>query len=177
MKCAYTNKNTYIEDTITKQTIKRFFEERAKTNMVIGIIGENCSGKSTLAEEIKNTIGAEIITGKDYLRMAKSESEAVSLFKEKLSNALTGENLIYVISEKEHVSLLPDGAVRILVKADIDTIKERFKSRMHGNLPVPVEQMIERKHGMFDNGVYDHQFDGASGNPSDICGIIKDIIT
>lgn len=39
--------------------------------MVIGIIGENCSGKSTLAEEIKKTIGAEIITGKDYLRMAK----------------------------------------------------------------------------------------------------------
>ena len=144
--------------------------------MVIGIIGENCSGKSTLAEEIKNTIGAEIITGKDYLRMAKSESEAVSLFKEKLNNALTDENVIYVISEKEHVSLLPDGAVRILVKADIDTIKERFKARMHGNLPTPVEQMLERKHGMFDDGVYDYQFDGASGDPSEICGIIKDRI-
>ena len=47
--------------------------------MVFGIIGENCSGKSTLAERIKETLGGEIITGKDYLRMAKSESEAVSL--------------------------------------------------------------------------------------------------
>ena len=145
--------------------------------MVIGIIGENCSGKSTLAEEIKNTIGAEIITGKDYLRMAKSESEAVSLFKEKLNNALAGDNVIYVISENEHISLLPDGAVRILVKADIHTIKERFKARMHGNLPAPVEQMLERKHGMFDDGVYDYQFDGASSDPSEICGIIKDRIS
>lgn len=142
--------------------------------MVIGIIGENCSGKSTLAEEIKNSIGAEIITGKDYLRMAKSESEAVLLFREKLKNAVNGENVIYVISEKEHISFLPDGAVRILVKADIDTIKERFKARMHGNLPAPVEQMLVRKHGMFDNEAYDYQFDGALGDVSEICNAIKD---
>ena len=44
--------------------------------MVIGIIGENCSGKSTLAEAIQKDMHAEIVTGKDYLRMAKSESEA-----------------------------------------------------------------------------------------------------
>ena len=141
--------------------------------MVIGIIGENCSGKSTLADEIKKTIGAEIITGKDYLRMAKSESEAVSLFKAKLNNAISGENVIYVISEKEHISLLPDGAIRILVRADIDTIKERFKARMHGNLPAPVEQMLVRKHGMFDNEIYDYQFDGALGVPSEICAVIR----
>ena len=53
--------------------------------MVLGIIGENCSGKSTLAERIKETLGGEIITGKDFLRMAKSESEAVSLFREKFA--------------------------------------------------------------------------------------------
>ena len=41
--------------------------------MVIGIIGENCSGKSTLAEAIQKDIHAEIVTGKDYLRMAKSK--------------------------------------------------------------------------------------------------------
>ena len=39
--------------------------------MVFGIIGENCSGKSTLAEKIKAELGAEIVTGKDYLRMVK----------------------------------------------------------------------------------------------------------
>ena len=144
--------------------------------MVIGIIGENCSGKSTLAEEIKKAIGAEIITGKDYLRMAKSESEAALLFREKLKDAVTGENIIYVISEKEHINFLPDGAARILVKSDIDTIIERFRTRMHGNLPTPVEQMLERKHGMFDNQIYDYQFDGKSGDSSEICIAIKDRI-
>ena len=142
--------------------------------MMIGIVGENCSGKSTLAEEIKKAIGAEIITGKDYLRMAKSESEAILLFKEKLKNAVAGENVIYVISEKEHICLLPDGAIRILVKTDIDTIKERFRTRMRGNLPAPVEKMLELKHGMFDNGVYDYQFNGATGDPSELCSIIKE---
>ena len=144
--------------------------------MVIGIVGENCSGKSTLAEQLKKTIGAEIITGKDYLRMAKSESEAELLFREKLNNAMAGENVIYVISEKEYTRLLPDGAIRILVKADINTIKERFKRRMHGNLPAPVEKMLERKHGMFDSGIYDFQFDGGSGDFSEICGMIEDRI-
>ena len=98
--------------------------------MVIGIIGENCSGKSTLANEIQRTIGAEVITGKDYLRMAKSESEATALFKEKLRSTINKENIIYIIADQEHIGFLPDGAVKVLVTADIDTIKERFKERM-----------------------------------------------
>ena len=132
--------------------------------MLIGIIGENCSGKSSLADEIKKEIDAEVITGKDYLRMARSESEAVALFQEKLLKAVSGENLIYVISEPDHLRLLPDGAVRILVSADTDTIKERFRARMHGNLPAPVAQMLEKKHGMFDSGTYDYRFDGINGD-------------
>ena len=78
--------------------------------MVYGIIGENCSGKSTLAEEVKKAIGVEIITGKDYLRMARSESEAEMLFREKLEDAVSGENIIYVISEPEQLAFLPKDA-------------------------------------------------------------------
>ena len=141
--------------------------------MVYGIIGENCSGKSTLAEEIKKTIGAEIITGKDYLRMAKSESEAEILFRKKLENAVNGESIIYVISEPEHLKLLPKDALRVLVSADIDTIKERFKARMHGNLPAPVAQMLEKKHGIFDTGTYDYRFDGAHGDAGAFCEMLK----
>ena len=141
--------------------------------MVYGIIGENCSGKSTLAEEIKKTIGAEIITGKDYLRMAKSESEAEILFRKKLENAVNGENIIYVISEPEQLELLPKDAIRVLVSADIDTIKERFKARMHGNLPAPVAQMLEKKHGIFDTGTYDYRFDGAHGDAAAFCEMLK----
>ncbi len=141
--------------------------------MLIGIIGENCSGKSTLANEIKKHIDAQIVTGKDYIRMAKSESEAVVLFQEKLRNAVSGENMIYVISEPEHIKLLPDGTIKILVRADIDTIKERFKARMHGNLPAPVEQMLEKKHGMFDDGAYDYEFDGVNGDAAALGETLK----
>ena len=144
--------------------------------MVIGIIGENCSGKSTLAEKIKAELGAEIVTGKDYLRMAKSESEAVSLFREKLRRAVSGDNIIYVISDPEHVKLLPDGAIRILVTTDLETIKERFRARMRGNLPAPVALMLERKHGMFDSGEYDYRFDGATGDAKSFCEVLKNVM-
>ena len=141
--------------------------------MVYGIIGENCSGKSTLAARIQEAIGAEIITGKDYLRMARSESEAVMLFRKKLENAVSGENIIYVIAQPEQLVLLPENAVRILVSADIDTIKERFKARMHGNLPAPVAQMLEKKHGIFDAGSYDYRFDGVHGDAAALCEELK----
>ena len=144
--------------------------------MVIGIIGENCSGKSTLAEKIKAELGAEIITGKDYLRMAKSGSEAVSLYREKLRRAVPGDNIIYVISDPEDVKLLPDGAIRILVTADLETIKERFRARMRGNLPAPVALMLERKHGMFDSGEYDYRFDGATGDAESFCVVLKNVM-
>ena len=55
--------------------------------MIIGIIGENCTGKSTLAEALKQAFGAEVYSGKDYLRLAKSEGEAAALFREKLRQA------------------------------------------------------------------------------------------
>ena len=137
--------------------------------MVLGIIGENCSGKTTLAETLRNQIGAELIAGKDYLRMAKSEQIAAALFRKKLANAVCGENVIYVISEKEHLTFLPEGTVKILVTADLETIKERFKARMHGNLPAPVAQMLERKHGLFDEGTYDYRFDGVHGDANALC--------
>ena len=141
--------------------------------MVIGIIGENCSGKSMLAEAIQKDIHAEIVTGKDYLRMAKSESEAAALFRKKLADAVSGANIIYVISEPEQIKLLPDGAVRILVYADIETIKERFKARMHGNLPAPVAQMLERKHGIFDGEAYDYRFDSVNDDAASLCAALK----
>ena len=142
--------------------------------MVIGIIGENCTGKSTLAEEIKKAFGSEIVTGKDYLRLAKSEGEASALFRKKLEQAVSDGSIAYVISEPEQLGLLPEGAVRILVSADLDTIKARFKTRMHGNLPAPVARMLEKKHGMFDSGTYDYRFDGVNGDAAALCEALKD---
>ena len=118
--------------------------------MVIGIFGESCTGKSTLAEKITTSFPCEVFTGKDYLRLAKNENIAKVMFQKKLTAAVSGENIIYVISEKEHLSLLPEGALRILVTADLELIKSRFAKRMRGNLPTPVAAMLENKHGCFD---------------------------
>ena len=123
--------------------------------MLIGILGESCTGKSTLAEKIAGSFPCEVITGKDYLRLAKNENIAVAMFRKKLDAAINGDHIIYVISEMEHLSLLPEGALRILVTADIELIKQRFAQRMRGHLPAPVASMLERKHGCFDAQPHD----------------------
>ena len=117
----------------------------------------------------KETLGGEIITGKDYLRMAKSETEAAALFRRKLADAADGGMIVYVISDREQLALLPEGAVRIHVKADLETIKARFAARMGGKLPAPVAAMLERKHGMFDGERFDAVYDGALGDPAAFC--------
>ena len=123
--------------------------------MVIGIFGESCTGKSTLAEKIAANFPCEVFSGKDWLRLAKNENIAKTMFRKKLASAVSGENIIYVISEKEHLDLLPEGAVRVLMTADLELIKSRFAQRMHGVLPTPVMIMLERKHGCFDGEAHD----------------------
>ena len=141
--------------------------------MVIGIFGESCTGKSTLAERIAAGLSCEVFTGKDYLRLAKNENIAKALFRKKLTAAVTGENIIYVISEKEHLSLLPEGALRILVTADLELIQTRFAQRMRGTLPAPVAAMLERKHGCFD--AEPHDIHVASGE-TDLDGVVERIL-
>ena len=141
--------------------------------MVIGIFGESCTGKSTLAEKLAAGLSCEIFTGKDYLRLAKNENIAKMLFQKKLTAAVNGEDLIYVIAEKEHLPLLPEGAVRILVTADLEQIKSRFAQRMRGNLPAPVAAMLEKKHGCFD--AEPHDIHVVSGE-TDLDAIVKELM-
>ena len=119
--------------------------------MLIAIIGENCVGKSTLSNKINETLNAKIYSGKDYLRLEKNPSMALEKFKTILKEAVIGDSIIYLITEKEHLSLLPEGAFKIVLTAELEVIKERFKERMRGNLPLPLEKMLEAKHGMYDN--------------------------
>ena len=141
--------------------------------MVIGIFGESCTGKSTLAEKITANMPCEVFTGKDYLRLAKNENIAKSLFQKKLTAAVDGENIIYVISEIEHLPLLPEGALRILVTADLEQIKSRFSRRMHGNLPAPVAAMLEKKHGCFDAQPRDIHVISGETDPKTIAARIR----
>ncbi|MBQ7373988.1 MAG: hypothetical protein IJW64_05455 [Clostridia bacterium] len=119
--------------------------------MVIAIVGENCVGKSTLAKQISEKMSSKIYSGKDYLRLEKSPQIAEQKFIKMLSDGINGENIIYLVTEKEHLKLLPNGAKIIVMTADLEQIKERFKVRMGGNLPPPVEKMLENRHGIFDN--------------------------
>lgn len=137
--------------------------------MLIAIFGESCTGKTTLADHIGSAAGAEVYSGKDYLRLAKNETEARRLFREQLNAAVRGENIIYIIAEREHLAFIPDGAVRILVTAELETIKERFAARMHGNLPAPVAAMLEKKHGCFDGEPHGFHVHNGSPNAEEIC--------
>lgn len=124
--------------------------------MLIAIYGESCTGKSTVAEIVREKINAKIICGKDYLRMAKSEHEAESIFSSKLKAAVSGdENMIYVFAEPELARLLPSGALSVYVKASMDTVLERFRKRMHGNMPDAVRNMLIKKHGCFEHFSHD----------------------
>lgn len=141
--------------------------------MVVAIFGESCTGKSTLAERLKTKLDAEIYTGKDYLRFAKNEMMAKKIFQKKLEAAVSGEHIIYVISEKEHMALLPPGTIRILSSADIEVIKERFAQRMRGNLPAPVAAMLEKKHGCFDNEECDIRVISGRDDPEEVCAFVQ----
>ena len=144
--------------------------------MVIAIFGESCTGKSTLADLLKDRLGAEVFTGKDYLRLAKDETSAKKLFQAKLAEAMLGSDIVFVISEREHLALVPEGAVRILTTAELPAIKERFAARMRGNLPAPVAAMLERKHGCFDAERCDLRVCSGAATPEEVCGQILHIL-
>lgn len=144
--------------------------------MVIGIFGESCTGKSTLANGLRLAIGAQIFTGKDYLRLAKNEDGAKTQFRELLSAAVSGENVIYVITDPADLDFLPGGAVRVLATAELDLIKRRFAARMGGKLPPSVETMLERKHGVFGKVSYDLRVDSSSKPADDAVKEILDFL-
>lgn len=101
--------------------------------MLIALIGENCTGKSLLANKLAEKVECAVFTGRDYLRLAKNEFEARKKFEELLQHCADGvQDLIYIISEPEHLAFLPVQAVKVSVAADIDIIKMRFAKRLGG---------------------------------------------
>ena len=145
--------------------------------MVICLFGESCTGKSTIAEQLKKKVDAKVFTGKDYIKLAKNEADAKKQFMELLQlNETTNEVYVYVVSEKEHLALLPEKTIRVLVTAELDVIKERFSIRMNGNMPAPVAKMLESKHGMFNNEKYDLHIHGAADDVDEVCNKICSLI-
>ena len=99
--------------------------------MVIALFGDSCTGKSTIAAALAPSLSAEVFSGKDYLKLAKSESMAAALFQKKLRGE---ETILYVISEKDQLALLPEGCVRVAA-------------------------MLERKYGRFETETHDLRVD------------------
>lgn len=146
--------------------------------MVIALIGESCTGKSTLAGALKAKLGAEIYSGKDYLRLAKGEAEARQKFQALLCahREAGAGTLIYIISEKEHLAFLPEGTLRVLVTAELPVIRERFARRTGGKLPPPIAAMLEKKHGMFDAEPHDIHIKSGEMSTDAACAAILERI-
>ena len=140
--------------------------------MVICLFGENCTGKSSIANELKTRLNAELVSGKDYLRLAKNETDAKAVFSAQLADRMTSGNLVYVVSEPEQLALLPAGCLRVLVTAELPVIKQRFAARMGGRLPAPVAAMLERKHGLFDPIPHDLHIHTADTTAAEAAGKI-----
>ncbi len=107
------------------------------------------------------------------MRLAKSEFQAKSLFKAMLERAVDGKNLIWIVAEKEQLALVPNGAIRILMTADLGIIKERFSKRIGKELPLPILAMLERKHGIFDKEQCDFHIDSNDSMEEIINEILK----
>ena len=106
------------------------------------------------------------------MRLAKSESAAEALFRKRLAEAVTGKDVIYILSETEQINFLPEGSRNILITASLESIKRRFTARMHGQLPAPVSAMLERRYGQFERERYEIKIDTEILSPEEACNEI-----
>ncbi len=144
--------------------------------MVIAIMGESCTGKSTIAAALQAHTGATVFSGKDYLRLARDAQQARQAFAARLLQAADApETVVYVVSEPEQLSLLPARCVRVRIAAELSVIQERFAGRMGGKLPPPVAEMLARKHGTFDAEPCDLHLVSGEASPEAACADILSV--
>lgn len=151
--------------------------------MLFIFMGSSCTGKSTVAEELSKLTPSEVFTGKDYLRLAKNDKEAWRIFDENMTKAsvdkdVSNKSIIYVISEKDVLSKINslNSAITVKFTAHLDVVKERFAKRMRGNLPIPVEKMIEKQVKAFNDVESVLYVDTTDNNPTEIANTIFDYV-
>lgn len=136
--------------------------------MVIVMMGSNCTGKTSMTQELMKHFDVEAYSGKDYLRLAKNENIAWKLFYKKLKESqeqnVTESMIIYEIAEKSSLANL-DGlqCIKVKMTADLEVIKERFKERVGGQLPPPLAKMLEVKVAQWEDVDADYAFDTTDG--------------
>lgn len=145
--------------------------------MLYIFMGPSCAGKSTTADKMKELYNAEVFAGKDYLRIAKNESEAWKIFYEKLEDAaLSKESVVYVITEKEHLNKVStiNSLHKVRFTASLEVIKSRFAKRMNGNLPQALEKKLEKQFEEWKNEVSNMVVDTTEN--INIEGIVESIV-
>lgn len=134
--------------------------------MVIALIGGRCCGKSALAKAICEKVHAAVYTGCSYRDLAPEEEAARAKFRELLAAAQPGEDyVIYLVTDKSLLNVLPDGCLRILCKAQLKTVKERFAAQMGEPLTLPMSTMLERQYNSFDDCPHDIFLDPTADDP------------
>ena len=119
--------------------------------MLFIFMGESCTGKSSIATKVSESMNIKVYTGKDFLKLSKNQDEAWNIFSNQMNRASAhdslSESIIYVITERDMLSKLQKyECKKIKFEADLDIIKSRFTERMNNRLPKPIETMLERKH-------------------------------
>lgn len=146
--------------------------------MVIVLMGPSCTGKSTVASELSQATGAVVYTGKDYLRLARSEPEAWAKFVAEITSRGSESPVVYVTTDRRDAERLRGLNDTIFVRctANLDTMKKRFAQRMNGQLPPPVAQMLERQSKDWEDVQADLYLDTTEPSPKENADRILSLI-
>lgn len=144
--------------------------------MLLLFIGPSCSGKSSTADELRKATGASVFAGRDYLRLAKNEMEAWTVFRARLAEAaghpgLSEDSVIYLVSDERAATDLQNiaGARWVKFTASPETLKSRFADRTGGHTPPGIEQMLGRQRAQFEPFKAGLSFDTTAGRePAEI---------
>lgn len=145
--------------------------------MLYVLFGPACSGKSSAAKELQKLTNGVVFSGRDYLRLAKNEQNAWSLFLQSLNDAAQHQGpatpcIIYVLADPNE-ALKIDGAIKVRFTADIDVLKERFAKRTGSMSGPQIDRMFSHRLQKSKSTVADLTFDTSQGAlPSDIAAQI-----
>lgn len=121
--------------------------------MLYVLCGPSCAGKSTVAAALKERLGARVYTGKDYLRLARSEAEArACLLRELRERAGADSHAAVVLTETDLVAELRAiaGARFVRCTAPKEILIERFIARSGGKANPAFAAMIDRQAQKWD---------------------------
>ena len=128
--------------------------------MVIALIGGRCCGKSALAKAICEKVHAELFTGRSYMDLDPNETRARMIFRGLLmEEQFTDSYVIYIVTEKELMELLPPRCLKVLCKANLKTVMARFSDQMQAPLTPAMAAMLKKQYNSFDECPHDLSVD------------------